>query len=279
MAAITIKLFFPKGHPQSLCTAELSNWTGKALAAPRSELDDLLRRDELQRSGVYLLLGPDPETGKGAAYIGEAEEVRERIRQQCEKEFWVQAVVFVSKDENLTKAHIRYLEGRLIEEAQSVARFKVLNAQPSGSRLPESDREDMEAFLSRMTQLLPVLGCELLTPIVDSRGSSSQRRLVGKIKGCEALGQRTAKGFVVFTGSSGVSGLRPSAPAYIISARDELKKDGALVEEENHLRFTRDCEFSSPSMAGAVICGGHVNGLTFWKDDDGRTLKEIEAAG
>jgi hypothetical protein len=279
MAAITIKLFFPKGDTQGLCMAELSNWTGKALAAPRSELDDLLARDELQRSGVYLLLGPDPQTGNSAAYIGEAEEVRDRVRQQCEKEFWVQAIVFVSKDENLTKAHIRYLEGRLIEEAQKVARFKVLNAQPSGSKLPESDREDMEAFLSRMIELLPVLRCELLTPIVDSSGRSPERHLVGRIKGCVAHGQRTAKGFVVFAGSIGVSSLRPSAPAYVIQARDQLKQDGALVDDGACLRFMRDSEFSSPSMAAAVICGGQVNGLTFWRDNDGRTLKEIEGGG
>jgi hypothetical protein len=279
MAAITIKLFFPKGDTQGLCMAELSNWTGKALAAPRSELDDLLDRPELTGPGVYLLLGPDPQTGTRAAYIGEAELVRDRVKQQCEKEFWVQAIVFASKDENLTKAHVRYLEGRLIEEAQKVARFKVLNAQPSGSKLPESDREDMEAFLSRMIQLLPVLGCELLTPIVNSSARTSQRRLVGKIKGFEAQGQRTAKGFVVFAGSTGVSSLRPSAPAYVIQAREQLKQNGALVDDGDRLRFTRDSEFSSPSMAAAVICGGQVNGLTFWKDNDGRTLKDIEGAG
>jgi hypothetical protein len=279
MAAATIKLFLPKGEAQSLRTAELLNWTGKAIAGPRSELDDLLARDELDKSGVYILIGVDADTGKQAAYIGEAEVVRDRLKQHREKEFWVQAIAFVSKDENLTKSHVRYLEGRLIEEPQKVGRFVVVNGQSSGSRLPESDREDMEVFLSRIRQLLPVLGCDILTPLVETHAGIPQQPLLGKIKGCSSRGQRTAKGFVVFANSEAVTDLRPSAPSYIVEARSQLKADGTLIEEGDKLRFTRDAEFSSPSMAGAVICGGHVNGLTFWKDKDGRELKEIEAAG
>jgi hypothetical protein len=85
MAGVTIKLFLPKGDAQSLQTAELVNWTGKALAGPRSQLDDLLSREELTKSGVYILLGVDPDTGKQAAYIGEAEVVRDRLKQHRDK--------------------------------------------------------------------------------------------------------------------------------------------------------------------------------------------------
>jgi hypothetical protein len=280
MAGVTIKLFLPKGDAQSLRTAELVNWTGKALAGPRSQLDELLRREELNKSGVYILLGADPDTGKQAAYIGEAEVVRDRLKQHREKEFWVQAIAFVSKDENLTKSHIRYLEGRLIDEAHQVGRFKLLNGQSSGSKLPESDREDMEVFLDRVVQLLPVLGCDLLTPILDVAASSPKLRLTGRIKGAVSHGQRTAKGFVVFTNYQAVTENRPSAQNYvsnILSLREEYQRDGTLVEDGNRLRFTRDVEFSSPSMAAAVICGGHANGLTFWKDNEGRDLKSIES--
>lgn len=278
MAAATIKLFLIKGEAQSLRTAELLNWTGKAIAGPRSELDDLLAREELDRSGVYLLIGPDPESAKPAAYIGEAEIVRDRLKQHRDKDFWVQAIVFVSKDENLTKAHVRYLEGRLIEEAQKIGRFTLLNGQSSGTRLPESDREDMEMFLDRIRQLLPVLGCDILTALVSPHGDVARDRLFGRIKGHTAIGQRTAKGFVVFAGSQAVVDLRPSAPGYVAETRTHLKAEGVLRDEGGRLQFTRDFEFSSPSMAGAIICGGHVNGLTFWKDKDGRELKEIEGA-
>src|SRR5271154_5337506 len=167
MPSATIKLFLPRGDAKSLRTAEISNWTGKAVAAPRTELDELLARDELDKAGVYILIGSDPLTNAPRAYIGEAEVIRERLKQHKSKEFWVTAIVFVSKDENLTKAHVRYLENRLLAEAGQVKRFTLDQNQAGGSRLPESDREDMEVFLGRIRQLLPVLGSDILAPIAQ----------------------------------------------------------------------------------------------------------------
>ena len=97
MASATIKLFLPRGDAKSLRTAEISNWTGKAIAAPRTELDELLQREELDKAGVYILSGSDPMSGSPRAYIGEAEVIRERLKQHKTKEFWVSAIVFVSK--------------------------------------------------------------------------------------------------------------------------------------------------------------------------------------
>ena len=91
MAGVTIKPFPPKTDAQSLRTAERVNWTGKALAGPRSRLADLLAREELAKSGVYILLGVDPDTRKQPTYIGEAEVVRDRLKQHRDKEFWIPA--------------------------------------------------------------------------------------------------------------------------------------------------------------------------------------------
>ena len=73
----------------------------------------------------------------------------------------------MSKDENLTKAHVRYLESRILAEAAKVNRFTLEQNQAGGSRLPESDRGDMEVFLHRIRQLLPVLGFDILAPIAQ----------------------------------------------------------------------------------------------------------------
>ena len=147
MATATLKIFLACGDPKRLRTAELSNWTGKAVAGPRSEFDKVLQRDESSSPGVYFLTGIDPESNKPALYIGEAECIRDRIKNHLSKDFWNHVIFFITKDENLTKAHIRYIEGRLIEIAKSADRCVVMNNQSSGSKLPESDREDMEVFL------------------------------------------------------------------------------------------------------------------------------------
>src|SRR5262249_32657226 len=161
MPSATIKLFLAHGDAKRLRTAELSNWTGKAIAGPRSELDSVLSRDEAINLGVYFLTGTDPLSGRLALYIGEAESIRDRLRSHLDKDFWNHVIFFISKDENLTKAHVRYLEGRLIEQAKTVGRAVVMNGQSSGSKLPESDREDMEIFLDRIHQLMPVLGTDV----------------------------------------------------------------------------------------------------------------------
>ncbi len=172
MPSATIELFLPRGDAKSLRTAEISNWTGKAIAAPRTELDELLAREELERAGVYILLGSDPATNAPSAYIGEAEIIRDRLRQHKTREFWVSAIVFVSKDENLTKAHVRYLESRLLAEAAQVNRCALEQNPAGGSRLPESDREDMEVFLARIRHSFP-----FSVPIFSHRSHSPPRKL------------------------------------------------------------------------------------------------------
>ena len=127
MPSATIKIFFVHGDPKRLRTAELSNWTGKAIAGPRSEFDSVIAREESQNSGVYFLTGNEPETGSSVVYIGEARSLRDRLKSHLGKDYWNQVVFFTSKDENLTKAHIRYLEGRLIELARHATRSMIKN--------------------------------------------------------------------------------------------------------------------------------------------------------
>src|SRR2546423_13517444 len=212
MSSATIKLFLPRGDAKSLRTAEISNWTGKAVAAPRTELDELLSREELDKAGVYILTGTDPITNAPRAYIGEAEVIRERLKQHKTKEFWISAIVFVSKDENLNKAHVRYLESRLLIEAGQTGRFTLEQNQAGGSKLPESDRADMEVFLSHVRQLLPVLGSDLLIPVAQPAAKpQSGGVLFCERKGAKGLGHRTPDGFVVLKGSTAVLQERESA--------------------------------------------------------------------
>lgn len=275
----TIKLFLPSGEAKGVRTAEISNWSGKAVAAPRSEVENFLAREELAKPGIYILSGFDVETGKPTVYIGEAESVADRIKQHKTKDFWNSAIAFVSKDENLTKSHIRYLEGRLIEKSTSIGRFLVKNEKGSGAKLPESDLNDMEVFLERVSQLLPVLGSELLTPLVSEPEANVSGILTCKMKGAFASGMRTANGFVVLKGSTAVKQLRQSAKTggpWIINLRNQLIENGELIEKDNFLIFTKDVEFSSPSSAAAIIHAGTAAGPVAWKNSAGKTLKELE---
>jgi Domain of unknown function (DUF4357) len=175
---------------------------------------------------------------------------------------------------------VRYLESRLLAEAAQVGRFTLEQNQASGSKLPESDREDMEVFLSRIRQLLPVLGSDLLAPIAQPTTKTQAGGLLFcGIKSAEARGQRTPNGFVVFQGSTAVFQDRPSAQQrhpFVVTLRKQLIVDGTLIQHDGLLRFAKDTEFSSPSAAAAVVHGGGANGLTEWKTKDGTTLKELD---
>jgi hypothetical protein len=237
-------------------------------------------REESASSGVYFLTGTDPESGKPAVYIGEAENIKDRVKAHLEKDFWNQIVYFISKDENLTKAHVRYLEGRLIDQARQASRALLVNGQGSGAKLPESDREDMEVFLEKVNQLLPVFGVEVLAAASIKAGKDSEREMLYcETKGVKASGLLSPNGLLVLKGSQAVLNERASSHKYPwpLNMRQRLKDEGVLSIHKDYLLFTRDEEFSSPSAAAAVVHGGHANGLIAWKNKHGKTLKEIES--
>jgi hypothetical protein len=274
-------MFLAFGDPKRLRTVELSNWTGKAVSGPRSEFDKVLERDESQGSGVYFLTGTDPETNQSAIYIGEAECVRDRVKFHLAKDFWNNITFFVTKDENLTKAHIKYLEGRLIEIARKTERAIVMNSQGSGAKLPESDKEDMEVFLEKMQQILPVLGVESFLDKSSSTAPAKGKKelLSCSIKGLVATGYLTPNGIVVLKGSRAVLEERASAQKWpaVLAQRNKLIETGALMQEDGAYIFTKDIEFSSPSSAAATIHGGSANGLSAWVNQDGMSLKQLQS--
>lgn len=279
MPTATLKIFLAFGDPKRLRTAELSNWTGKAVAGPRSEFEKVLEREESLKPGVYFLTGTDPNTNKSAIYIGEAECIKDRIKSHLSKDFWNNIAFFVTKDENLTKAHIRYIEGRLIDIANSTGRSVVINNQGSGAKLPESDREEMEVFLEKMQQVLPVLGVEAFVQTTSKPEESAEKELLTcKMKNVVSTGYLTPNGMVVLAGSGAVLEERTSAKKWpsVMVQRNNLIESGGLVQEGDKYVFVKDTEFSSPSAAAAVIHGGSANGLTTWVNSDGKSLKELQ---
>ena len=167
------------------------------------------------------------------------------------------------------------MEGALIERANDNGSATVINSVSSGARLPESDAAEMDVFLEKCLQLLPVLGVPDFNMKVD-QASETQDLLYCRIKGLIATGKRTANGFVVFAGSQAVLEHRPSAKR-MRAKREQLIDKGLLQPKDDHLLFMKDIEFGSPSTAGSVVRGGNTNGLTNWKNVKGIQLKELEA--
>lgn len=272
----TIKLFLVNGQPDGLRTAEILNWSGWAVACPRSDLSGLKTREELKKPGIYFLVGVDDDSDAIKIYIGEADDVVKRVtsKDHSDKEFWAKVICFVSKDSNLSKGHIKYLEGKLIERANELG-VPTGNSKGSGATLSESDMADMHQYLDKLNQLLPVLGLGVYK-VPEVISDDAEEWLYCTIHGLKSKGRRTPNGFLVTKGSQAVKEHRPSA-TYWRRKRESLIENKVLIETGDHFVFDRDYEFTSPTAAGAAVRGGATNGLTAWKNSKKLTLKDIES--
>lgn len=287
MTGKQIKLFLVDGTPGGLSTAEITNWTGHIVTAPRSDVGDFLRRPEAQRTGIYLLLGDDESAvGDVRCYIGEADVVGDRLKYHLrEKDFWDRVAVVTSKDTNLTKSHVRYLESRLIDLAQTAGRSSLENSTaPTTPPLPEADQSDMDYFLQQLQIVLPVLNINVIRsrrpePVTQevSDSLSPVFRLIRRQAGVDASAQQVDGEFTVLAGSivvaqwsrTGAAASTVKAYASYRAQHEKLIADGAIRAENGRGILTRDVPFPSPSTAGAVCTGRACNGRVEWVAPEG----------
>ncbi|HEV2515402.1 MAG TPA: GIY-YIG nuclease family protein [Devosia sp.] len=273
--ARSIRLFLADGTPDGVIVAEVGNWVGKALTAPRTRLLDLLRRPECAQTGIYVLLGPDPERAGGTVgYIGEADDVAARLRfhmRSGDKDFFERAAVIVASDNNLTKGHVKYLEARLIRATLDAGSVPLTNTRaPDFQRLPEADRADMDYFLDQLRIVLPILSFDLFRGRVAAETTAvtiaaAGARFVFSPAGASAMAIEGADGFVVLAGSTARKGETGTFPAGYRALRDELLRDGTLIDDGEQYRFAQDVPFTSPSAAAAIVAGRSATGPGEWK--------------
>ncbi len=298
-----VRLFLIDGTPGGLTTAEIINWTGHVLKGKREKLAAIRGRDEARRTGVYILLGDDDGDGR-IAYIGQSDDVAARLTQHdAKKEFWDEVVIVTSKDSNLTSAHVRYLESRLIKMAKSIGRVHLSNGnEPSGGAdLPEADASDMDYFIEQLRIVLPVLGVEVFRgreararpdaaqqPANDQYVDSPIFTLTNRA-GVDARAQMIDGEFTVLTGSRMRATMqRPKAGVETtmrqFQARSRLHAlaiaDAVASPNGTTMTLTQDVVFTSPSAASAVLQGhATANGRADWRTADGITFGAWEEAG
>jgi hypothetical protein len=276
----SIKIFVPDGDPDSLRFVSKTNWIGVGVVFNHVSFVKVVREPEIDRTGVYVLVGSSEDRALPLIYVGEGDPVKDRLKQHhSKKDFWDWAVFFVTENSSLNKAHVQYLECRLLELARSAKRCKLDNGtKPCLPTLTKSDVADMESFLSHMLDILPLVGLRAFEQL-ESVGSPTTI-LYLNAKGLQARGYEDAKGFVVCKDSQMVDEAVRSLDQYALAMRNDLKEQGVVARSGDHFVFTQDHPFTSPSKAGSVVTGRSTNGRTEWKTADGKTLGaiQIEAA-
>lgn len=289
----SIRLFLVDGTPNGLLTAEIMNWTGHVLTGPRSKLSELVQRPECGRTGIYFLVGTDPDGDlRPLVYIGESDDVATRLKQHNRpeekggKDFWEKVCLVTSKDQNLTKAHVKFLESLLIQNAGAMGRCKLANGTAHDYiGLPESDRADMAFFMEQIRTVLPVLGLDFLrstakpsshqqpepfTPAQPelhplARVENPRLKMEVKKHNIVAFAQELDGEFVVLEGSL-ARGEWIDLKHNYRHLYKQLCDEGVLVDDGNGFKtFVRDYGFTSPSPAAAIVAGRAANGRMDWK--------------
>ena len=272
----SIRLFLIEGIADGRWMCELSNWTGKAYKIPRNCVKESSDREELKNTGIYFLFGKSDETDTYRVYIGEAENIYERLLTHLkEKDFWHECVVFISKDNNLNKAHAKYLENRMYTIAKEAGRYQLENSNiPTQSSLSEADRAEMEEFINNAKLLLSAVGHKVLeATAIPSKANNDPEIFVFEGKDYKATGTTTADGFVVFKNSILSKKANSSLTKSLLDKRNKLISENII---DSAFTFTKDYIFSSPSTAASIISGNSTNGKTAWRNSQGMTLKDYE---
>ncbi len=286
MRSRSIKIYLLNGDPEGIRSAQIVQSTTRAVAFRKLQLSEVKNKfDELSKAGVYLLLGYD-EASSPIAYVGQSEVLAERLRFHSNKEdkiFWTDTIILSSIDENLTASHARYVEARLIADAQKNVRWNVVNSQGGNKegKLPLPERDSMEQFIEDSKTLVGALGCDLFKTIApdknESSGGGASIHFFYKGQDFDAQLRITpTQELVLQKGSKLRLKTANSVPEGVISLRTKLLDKAALLKSDDCLTLTTDYAFQSVSAAASIVSGASVNGRTAWKMIDGRTFSDWE---
>lgn len=283
----SLELYYIDGRPDGMLTAELFNWTGHVLMTPRTQIATALKRPEAGYAGIYLLI--NEQENEPRAYIGEGEDISARIKtHDTKKDWWTNAVLVTTAGNKLNKAHVRYLEARLIAQAQSIGRVLLENGtKPTLPSLSEADAAKMEAFLENLLIVLPAVRVDMFIQRARSlavpaspatalpAASMGQAAAPAAVRfwmkvskyGLQATARLDGGEFIVEAGSRARlrwegQGDRVSSYA---SLHGELVRTGILEARGDYRVFTSSYVFQSMSAAAAVVAGRTANGPATWR--------------
>ena len=276
----TIQMLIFDGNPNGRIKCELSNWDGRVYKLSRTELNKFSTRPDANYTGVYFLFAKDNDNND-LVYVGEAEAIHARLKQHISDNClpdWTDCIVVTNKDNNLNKAHVKYLESKFYELANQAGRFIVMNKKvPTCSSVSEFDSAMLEEFISSTKLLVNTLGYRVFDTYETNSAQEQQPKTIYYIKaarGADARGIIDADGFLVLKGSRIAESVTISFSKYLNNLRDSMIKSGTI---NTSFEFTRDQVFTSPSLAAAIVMGRNANGQTEWRTENHKTIRQIEA--
>jgi hypothetical protein len=272
----SVTVSVPTGSVEELSVIEVSNWVGRAFSFARTP--PVLVKSEIEcHSGIYLLTGESlDDLSEGQLYIGESENLLSRLQNHTSNpdlDFWTRTHCFTSSNKMLNKGYLRFLESELLRSARNAATWTVANATlPASTGLAQADEIAARSFLETLLRIAPIMGISAFSQ--PKSVGTARLKLTGPDASAE--GEDQPGGFLVFAGSRARLHETPTLQKARKNLRRRLVREGRLVADGPCLALTHDHLFTSPSVAASVFLARSANGRTEWKDETGRTLRELQ---
>lgn len=301
-SAKTIQIYLPKGNPRGLRLAEMTTRTVRLIEIPRIHIDDFFAMPDASQVGLYFLIGETESTDKPLLYIGQTGDLKRRLNQHDDKDFWTRAFVMLSTNNTMTQTHALYMEHKAIATATEVGRYEIKNGNTGNKpHTPDPLKADCEELFYTLNVLLSTLGqpifeslsikernsftnqsssgigIPLISNVEISPIDDSQPTLFYYIaKDSDAKGYYDDDGFVILAGSLIRQEQAVSAPPFVTKLKESLLSSGKLVAVDNKsYKLTENQIFKTPSGASSLVSGRSTNGWIEWKNEAGETLDSI----
>lgn len=278
-----ITLFLADGLPKGIQEVTIDQWSGRGLCAPRHRIDALLSTPELaEGAAVYFLIGGAEAGGLPKVYVGEADGLKNRIRQHDQaKDWWEWAIVFVER--GLTKTRVQYLESMAISQLRQQGRCVLDNGNhPQLPTIPKEDISGTEMFFENITLIIPLFGYDLFAYGGEGAQTKSRHlKFTCKGKDASAIGVLLPDGKMkVLKGSTANLQISKAFETHNYRRiREQLIQLGKLKQDGGVLKLTDDYIFDSPSAAAAVLLGRSASGPLEWLSEGGKRLKDLQDTG
>lgn len=244
--AKTINLLLYDGNLSGVISIEDSSWnSGELYSAPRASVQDLLQTDACNKYGVYLLLS------NSMVYVGQSSDLAKRLTQHTiGKDWWESAVILTTKDDNLTRSDIDYLEYVLIERAFAIDKLDCDNKKKGNPpKVDKFRRVILDQYLAEALFLMQLIG---ITVFSDGKAKKSDKNVKAApitpvintmdVKAKLTLGKRVKAEAVQYVKDHGVElgkevsyAVRQTNKSefWINPKRDLLTKDWYIVLNDN----------------------------------------------
>ena len=300
-SAKTIQIYLPKGNPRGLRLAEMTTRTVRLIEIPRIHISDFFAMPDANQVGLYFLIGETESTDKPLLYVGQTGDLKRRLSQHDDKDFWTRAFVMLSTNNTMTQTHALYMEHKAIATATQVGRYEIKNGNNGNKpHTPDPLKADCEELFYTLDVLLSTLGQPIFESLSIKESSNFKNQFsddVGipsisnvetvitdpkpllfycKTIDADAKGYYDDDGFVVLEGSLFRKKQISSLGKWSARKQEEMVTEGLLINyDHKSYRLTKNYLFKTPSGAGQMVTGRNANGWLVWKNEAGETLDKI----